>query len=235
MRFRLSTRPGDVGGYAGRLRTEIERQMTTSDFTEKVADADVLLVMIGPRWVRDDESSASRLLDPVDPVRLELDAALDRGTRIVPLLIRGAQLPAPEDLPERLRGLRQLNAWPISHQGFRDDVESLLTGLTRPDRKAGAAQGEIEISSPSGVLKRAERRDNNYARLAIDGQDRGMLRMHNQTRTFRAEVGTHTVTVGVGKKEQSLDVVVVAGGTVRIRADMSLWAWTPGPIIELLS
>jgi len=213
----------------------VERQLSTVSFTSEVAEADVLLLIVGPRWVRDDDTSPSRLLDVHDPVRRVLEGAMSRGTRAVPLLVRGAQFPSPDDLPEHLQSLRQINAWPISHQGFRDDIASLLAGLSRPPREAGAVQAHVEISSPPGLLKRAARRDNDYVQLAIDGINRGALRMHNQTRTFDVGAGTHTITVSRGKKEQALDLTLAPGEKARVRVDVNSWAWTPGPNIERLS
>ena len=70
-----------------------------------VADCDVVLVVIGRRWVDAvDEHGQRRLDQPGDFVRLEVEAALRRDIRVVPLLVDGATIPQPHQLPESLAG-----------------------------------------------------------------------------------------------------------------------------------
>ena len=73
---------------------------------EWVGRCDVLLVVIGRGWlgVTDDEGGR-RLDDPRDYVRLEIEAGLDRDTRVVPVLIHGATIPKLRDLPESVAPL----------------------------------------------------------------------------------------------------------------------------------
>ena len=79
------------------------------DFAEEifraVAACKVLLAIIGPTWLTAaDERGRRRLDDPDDIVRLEIEAALARGVRVIPILVEGAVMPAREDLPESLAG-----------------------------------------------------------------------------------------------------------------------------------
>ena len=73
----------------------------------------VLLVVIGPDWVtttnRDGER---RLLDPEDMVRIEIETALRRDLRIVPVLVEEASMPRPQDLPPSLEPLCYRSALP---------------------------------------------------------------------------------------------------------------------------
>ena len=68
------------------------------DFVEKINEAvgscDVLIAVIGPQWLTvTDDSGRRRLNDPEDFIRLEIKAALDRGIRVVPVLVGGASMP----------------------------------------------------------------------------------------------------------------------------------------------
>ena len=80
------------------------------DFAEEifraVAACKVLLAVIGPAWLTAaDERGRRRLDDPDDIVRLEIEAALSRGVRVIPILVEGAVMPTRQDLPESLAGL----------------------------------------------------------------------------------------------------------------------------------
>ena len=78
--------------------------------TEAIARSRVLLVIIGPQWVAAGGDGCRRLDRPDDPVRIELDTAFRSGLRVIPLLLDGAAMPRPGDLPEPLAGLVRLNA-----------------------------------------------------------------------------------------------------------------------------
>src|SRR5215472_5327650 len=80
------------------------------DFAEEifraVAACTVLLAVIGPGWLTAaDEGGGRRLDDPDDIVRLEIEAALARGVRVIPILVEGAVMPRRQDLPDSLGGL----------------------------------------------------------------------------------------------------------------------------------
>ena len=79
--------------------------------SEHVAEAAMVLALIGPGWAdARDEAGNRRLDNPNDFVRIELEAALARKIPLVPLLIDGAPFPPGEHLPESLRPLTRRNA-----------------------------------------------------------------------------------------------------------------------------
>jgi len=97
-----------------------------------VAACQVLLVVIGPNWLTvTDERSRRRLDDPDDIVRLEIEAALTRDVRVIPILVEGAVMPGRQDLPESLVRLGRLNALHIRHESFRSDAGRLVTAIER--------------------------------------------------------------------------------------------------------
>ena len=80
------------------------------DFVRVIGDAvgscQVLLALIGDRWLDiTDGTGHRRLDDPEDFVRLEIEAALRRDVRVIPILVGRAALPGSEQLPDSLRGL----------------------------------------------------------------------------------------------------------------------------------
>ena len=104
------------------------------DFAEEicraVAACKVLLAVIGPAWLTaTDERGLRRLDDPDDIVRLEIESALARDIRVIPILTEGAVMPRRRDLPESLAGLARRNALPIRHESFQYDAERLVTAI----------------------------------------------------------------------------------------------------------
>jgi len=107
------------------------------DFKEyldkKVGECHVLLAVIGDRWLEaGGKTGIKRLDDPADFVRIELESALARNIPVIPLLVRGAQMPAEESLPPSLRKLVFRNGTPIRPDpDFHRDVDRLIRALQR--------------------------------------------------------------------------------------------------------
>ena len=73
---------------------------------ERLASCDVMLALIGPDWLDIRDASGNRRLNsPADFVRQEVAAALKRNIPVTPVLVRGAQIPAAEQLPDDLKDL----------------------------------------------------------------------------------------------------------------------------------
>jgi hypothetical protein len=143
----ISYRREDSAGFAGRIYDRLIKQLDPKsvfldvdniqpglDFfdvlDEKLRVCDVLIAIIGKNWnSRTPEDNQRRLEDPDDFVRIEIEAALRRGIRIIPLLVDGATMPRREDLPESLQKLRRRQAIDIAHNRFNPDVERLTHAL----------------------------------------------------------------------------------------------------------
>src|SRR5215831_16244139 len=83
---------------------------------EILASCDLMLVLIGRNWVDvKDEKGRTRLSNPGDFVRLEIEAALKRDIVVTPVLVQGAQMPAAEELPKEISDLAYRNGFELSH------------------------------------------------------------------------------------------------------------------------
>src|SRR5690242_11215994 len=116
------------------------------DFAEEISRAvaacQVLLAVIGPGWLTTTDGQGRRRLDdPDDIVRLEIEAALARDVRVIPILVEGAVMPTRQDLPESLAGLTRRNALVIRHESFRYDAGRRVTAIGRV-RSEGRRLGE---------------------------------------------------------------------------------------------
>jgi hypothetical protein len=98
--------------------------------TDRVGACDALVAVIGRNWVSSaDKDGLRRLDDPDDFVRIEIEAALKRDVRVIPILVDGASMPKASELPESLKGLARRQGTEISHTSFESDVEKLTRAL----------------------------------------------------------------------------------------------------------
>jgi hypothetical protein len=92
----------------------------------------VLLALIGPKWLdARDDSGKRRLDDPNDFVRIEIGAALQRNIAVIPILLDGASIPKPNQLPEALQELALRNGLEVRHASFHNDLDRLIQGLKK--------------------------------------------------------------------------------------------------------
>jgi hypothetical protein len=124
------------------------------DFGEMIAAAvgscDVLLAVIGEQWLAvTDEDGRRRLDDPNDFVRLEIEAALSRKVRVIPILVDRARMPWAEELPASLARLTRRQALQLSPSRFDADTNRLLRVLERTlaEEALGTGRGEEHTDS----------------------------------------------------------------------------------------
>jgi tetratricopeptide (TPR) repeat protein len=117
------------------------------DFVEvietTVAKCDVLIAVIGNNWLISKDDHGNRRLDnPEDFVRMEIGAALKRKIRVIPVLVDGALMPQPTDLPEDLKPLVRRNALQITDVSFEGDCQRLAAAIRLVLQKAAAEEKE---------------------------------------------------------------------------------------------
>ncbi len=178
----ISYRRDDSAGYAGRLYDrlaghygaervfmDVEGIEPGADFVEAieaaVSSCRVLIVIIGNEWTNaSDAAGRRRLNDPNDFIRLETGAALQRGIRVVPVLVEGAVMPHVDELPEEIKSLARRQAIEISHKQWEASTGELIrtlegilattgtsataTKTVRP--KAATGAGSTAAQSPAG-------------------------------------------------------------------------------------
>jgi hypothetical protein len=113
---------------------DIDSIQLGDDFVEEITTAvgscDVLLALIGYRWLTITDQDGQRRLDkPGDFVRLEIEAALARDVRVIPILMEGARMPRDDELPASLGGLARRQAFELSPSRFDADTQRLLRVL----------------------------------------------------------------------------------------------------------
>ena len=114
--------------------------------TSAVGSCDVLLALIGDRWLEvTNDTGQRRLDDPHDFVRLELEAALKRKVRVIPILLGTASMPTADQLPASLSKLTRRQALQLTPARFEADIGRLLRVL---DRTLGEQQAQRDAKGP---------------------------------------------------------------------------------------
>jgi hypothetical protein len=151
----ISYRRNDTDGLAGRLRDRIEREFPDGtvfmdvnsvragfDFRSEINAAlrrsSIFLLLIGDRWL----NQVERLLLPEDTVLHEIRLAIALDLHLVPVLVNGAIMPNPKQLPEEIRSIAWLNAVELRHSRFEDDCRNLMSTIQEaegvPNRQKNA-------------------------------------------------------------------------------------------------
>ena len=156
----ISYRRDDASANAGRLCDWLQRQFKPDnvfldvdkiapgdDFPkvlqEKLSTADVLVAVIGKAWATiADAAGTRRITDPKDFVAREVGTALERGIRVIPVLVGGASMPKVGELPPRLVKFVDCNAIAIDDGRFRQDFDNLVDGIL--GRPRGFARRELD-------------------------------------------------------------------------------------------
>ncbi len=143
----ISYRRSDSEGEAGRLFDDLAGRLSEQavfmdvdaiqpgrDFRkaieESIRSCSVLLAMIGQQWLESsNELGQRRLDDENDYLRLEIASALERDIAVIPVLVRGARMPRPEQLPADIRDLAYRNCVELTHARWKSDLQVLIQAL----------------------------------------------------------------------------------------------------------
>jgi chaperonin GroEL len=145
----LSYRREDAAPYARLLKSELREHIPDVqvfmdldsieaglDFAEVIRAAvdscAILVALIGRQWATLADDGGNRRLDnPDDLVRFEVQTALDRGVRVIPVLVDGAAPLRQQQLPDPLQKLARLNAFELSYGRYEYDATRLLDLIER--------------------------------------------------------------------------------------------------------
>ena len=156
------------------------------DFREYIntmlARTDITLVVVGKRWLGARRGGRSRINDPADPVRVEVEAALRNGMPVVPLLVQGAGMPNVDQLPDSLKELVYRNGLDVdSGRDFDQHIERLIRSVEPILARRAKEQAEATQRAEE-AHRRAE-----AARLAEEEQRRAEAARQAEEAKCRAE------------------------------------------------
>lgn len=122
---------------------DVDSIPTGMNFHDRISNAisacDVVVAIIGPHWMGKLEGElATRLANPADSVRVEIEMAQKYRKPIFPVLMNGITMPQVSDLPETIRFLADCNAARIdSGQDFRYHMSKLTSAIDKISAPAG--------------------------------------------------------------------------------------------------
>jgi hypothetical protein len=146
-RIAISYRRSDSSAVAGRICDllaahygegsifmDIDSIPIGSDFRAHIRETllrtDVLIAVIGANWLGINASGVARLQEPTDPVRVEIETALDNKVPIIPVLIDGAKMPNSAELPSAFGNFAYLNAAEVvTGRDFRTHMGRLIGAI----------------------------------------------------------------------------------------------------------
>src|SRR5215813_5369250 len=115
------------------------------ELAKALADCDVFLAVIGPRWMellKSKSSSGDR-----DYVREEIAEALKRKIVVIPVRVgREGQLPPlprADDLPDEIRDVVHYQKHDVTYEHFRRDAGALVDAITAVRRHVRPDSGRV--------------------------------------------------------------------------------------------
>jgi hypothetical protein len=168
--YRREDEPGFVHALFARLEGAFDREHLFMDvegyikagddfakvLDDQVAKCDVLLAIIGPGWLKIcDAQGELRLQNQNDFVRIEIASALQRSKRVIPVLVKNAEIPRPEQLPKDIADLVRHNAVRLTHERFAADCQGLVQQLKEAISQAEITQQEAARAARERAEKEA--------------------------------------------------------------------------------
>jgi hypothetical protein len=163
----VSYRRTDAPAHAGRIYDrlverfgkdnvyrDLDSTVPGADFAEvidqTIAGCDALVAVIGRDWLSATHrwSRRRQLDDSQDWVHREITAALERNIRVVPVLVEGARMPSPDELPEDVQMLTRRHAVELSETAWTPQLTQLIDSLAAPSPTAPTGGARTPLSEP---------------------------------------------------------------------------------------
>ena len=122
----------------------------------QVAKCEVFLAVIGRVWRQDLGSTGrTRLDDPRDFVRIEIESALQGQISVIPVLVGGASIPSAERLPDSIQDLSYRQGIAVrSDPDFHRDMDRLIEHLKKLSPAVPPLQSPLKDKQPTGTQPR---------------------------------------------------------------------------------
>jgi hypothetical protein len=148
-RISISYRRADTDAFAGRVRDtlvarygresvfiDVDNIPVGKDFRKAINDAlihsDILLVIIGKKWLGPSKGAPNRINEDADQVRIEVETALRHNVEVIPLLVGRTPMIKTTQVPDSIRDLSFRNAARVDTGGdFHLHMDRLISAIDR--------------------------------------------------------------------------------------------------------
>jgi hypothetical protein len=137
--------------------------------SEVVGACHILLVVMGPHWATPDGGNgAGSIKDPDDFVRLETEIAMERNdVSVLPVLVGGAKMPHRDELPDKIRGLTDIQAKQLTNERRAEDMKELVGRVEELLPPETVVHRVPRPTRPSRPAKKREPKDERRPRWQI--------------------------------------------------------------------
>lgn len=98
--------------------------------SEKIEDADIMLAIIGGNWLQQSTPANKDNEGMNDYVRIELETAINKDIKIIPVLVDGASMPTPDQMGTTLEKISYLHATNLnSGRDFKNHISRLINEI----------------------------------------------------------------------------------------------------------
>lgn len=161
--YRRADSPGIAGRVYDRLVERFGREAIFMDvdsippgidfrpyIIESIKESTLVLVLIGPRWFDLKSVDGYRRLDsPNDPVRFEIETALENNLQVIPVYM-GRAAPSVPQVPTTISSMFQ-NSYSVLRvdigRSFELDIDLLVTRIARTIETSSPLQSQSGITS----------------------------------------------------------------------------------------
>jgi hypothetical protein len=192
---------------------------------QTVSQCQVLLAVVGAEWLTvTDQDGRSRLENPADFVRIEVESALKRDIPVIPLLVSGAKMPAAEDLPDSLRSFAYRNATQIRPApDFNVDMARLIKNLQLHLHEMRAEAG----NEPGSQVTTAPIHDRELH------EDRSPAEVDVQQDSPSKRSGSSKISFQLGEEERAHRQAELGIGHDKTKNRWTRWVWLSAIVVSV--
>jgi hypothetical protein len=188
---------------------------------EAVVRSDIIIAVIGRNW-----TGEGRIFDRRDPVRIEVETALQSGIPVLPVLVDGAAMPQPSDFPRELHRLTYFNVAAVDEgRDFHFHVDNLIHTMDRILDVPSAMAARMNAAAPSAMAAEpaAYQRPNEQAAKTVAGRAKTAAKIATAAAAGAAGVAivaaapAVAATVAVGALAVGGGAALVAGSVAAVK------------------
>jgi uncharacterized protein YecT (DUF1311 family) len=244
----ISYRRADSDAIAGRIRDRLANHFGENsvfmdidsipigiDFRKHIQDtlarSDILIAVIGPKWLGHGKSGHMRISDETDPVRIEIETALRYGSPVIPVLIGGARMPRPVDLPDSLTDLSYRNATEVdAGRDFNQHIDRLIRSVERLVKPTLQVSNIAEESPAHNALQPTTPHPPTLVQAPEPATSTAMQTLSSGTRArLVTEAAQPTPQPGLGKRRYPARLMIALSACLIIASGVGIFIFLASP------